>query len=203
LGLSKFSLRALFFYFAFLFIFSATVGAQQKPLGTQSANTTRWTEDDRKELLTKAQHGDANSQLWLAAAYEQGWFGERNVPEALKWFRKSAAKGNPDAQNSLGQMYEDGEGVKHSYVLAAKWYRKAAEHVPDLGGAGQGRNHLGLLYMEGLGVPLDYVQAYMWFSLAGVDENIAYAAERMNAGQILLAQQMADEWKRQHPDPIF
>jgi TPR repeat protein len=34
-------------------------------------------------------------------------------------------------------MYEDGEGIKQSYVLAAKWYLKAAEHVPNLGGAGQ------------------------------------------------------------------
>jgi hypothetical protein len=99
--------------------------------------------------------------MWLATAYEQGWFGERNVAEALKWFRKSAAKGNPDAQDSLGQMYEDGEGVKHSYVLAAKWYRKAGEHVPDLGGAGQGRNNLGLLYLYGRGVPRVYVQAYV------------------------------------------
>jgi uncharacterized protein len=57
-----------------------------------------------------------------------------------------AANGNPDAENSLGQMYQDGKGVKQSYVTASKWYRKAAEHVPDLGGAGQGRNNLGLLY---------------------------------------------------------
>jgi TPR repeat protein len=40
-------------------------------------------------------------------------------------------------------MYEDGEGVKQSYALAAKWYRKAAEHVPDLGGAGQGSAPIG------------------------------------------------------------
>jgi hypothetical protein len=200
--------RILFFYFAFLFIFSATVGAQQKPLGTQSANTTRWTEDDRKELLTKAQRGDANSQMWLAAAYEQGWFGERNVAEALKWFRKSAAKGNPDAQNSLGQMYEDGEGVKHSYVLAAKWYRKAAEHVPDLGGAGQGRNNLGLLYLDGRGVPRDYVQAYMWFRLSagGTSKcgprtsNLSSAAQQMTTAQIEEAEQRVEEWKVRHHD---
>jgi hypothetical protein len=179
--------RILFFYFAFLPIFSATVGAQQMPLRTQSANTTRWTEDHRKELLTKAQRGDADSQMWLATAYEQGWFGERNVADALKWFRKSAAKGNPDAQDSLGQMYEDGEGVKNSYVLASKWYRKAAEHVPDLGGAGQGRNNLGLLYFYGRGVPRDYVQAYMWFgpSVGGTSKcgprtsNLSSVAQQM------------------------
>jgi uncharacterized protein len=54
--------------------------------------------------------------------------------------------------------------VRQSYSVAAEWYRQAAENVPDLGGAGQGRKNLGLLYMPGLGVPKDYVQAYMWFS---------------------------------------
>jgi TPR repeat protein len=36
--------------------------------------------------------------MWLAAEYEQGWFGEPNSSEALKWYKKSAAKGNQDAQ---------------------------------------------------------------------------------------------------------
>jgi TPR repeat protein len=72
-----------------------------------------------------------------------------------------------------------------------------------LGGAGQGRNNLGLLYMDGLGVPKDYVQAYKWFSLAGADQNIAWAAEKMTAPQILQAQQIAADWKQQHPDPAI
>jgi len=194
--------RIVFYCFAFLFIFSSTVGAHQDPLPAQSAKKRQWTEDDRKQLLTKAQGGDANSQNWLAAAYEQGWFGEKNFSEALKWFRKSAAKGNPDAQASLGQMYEDGEGVKQSYALAAKWYRKAAEHVPDLGGAGQGRNNLGLLYLNGRGVPKDYVQAYMWFSLfrGNASTNLAYAKERMTEQEILEAERRVREWKVRHHD---
>jgi uncharacterized protein len=79
-------------------------------------------------------------------------------------------------------------------------YRKAAEHVPDLGGAGQGRNELGLLYMDGLGVPKDYVQAYMWFSLAGTETNLSAVQVEMTPAQIIRAQQMADEWKKQHSD---
>jgi len=100
--------------------------------------STKWTEGDERGLLVKANRGDASSQMWLACAYEQGWFGKTNFPEALKWFRRSAEQGDPDAQNALGQMYEDGEGVTQNYVLAAKWYRKAAEHVPNLGGADKG-----------------------------------------------------------------
>lgn len=188
--------------FSFLLVFSSTVGAQQGPPPAQAATRTQWTEDDRKELLTKARHGDANSQMWLATAYEQGWFGEKNFAEALKWYRRSAEKGNPDAQNALGQMYEDGEAVKQNYVLAAHWYRKAAEHVPDFGGAGQGRNNLGLLYLDGRGVPEDYVEAYMWFRLCGgeLNRNLGYAKEHMTQQQILEAERRVKEWKIRHHD---
>ena len=160
----------------------------------------KWTEADERGLLAKAQLGDADAQMWLGAAYEQGWFGTIKFPEALKWFRKSAEQGNPDAQNSLGQMYEDGEGVIQNYSLAAEWYRKAAEHNPDLGGAGQGRNNLGRLYLDGHGVPQDYVQAYMWFRLADFESNpnLSLAKTHMTPEQILGAQQSVEEWKSRH-----
>ena len=169
-------------------------------LGRQDPIAKR-TEADKQELLLKAQRGDRSAQMWLGAAYEQGWFGETNFHEALKWFRRGAAQGDPDAQVGLGQMYEDGEGVAQNYRVAAKWYRKAAEHVPDLGGAGQGRNHLGLLYLQGLGVPKDYVQAYMWFKLANSETNLSNAKSQMNPAQILEAERMAAEWRSRHPEP--
>jgi uncharacterized protein len=62
----------------------------------------------------------------------------------------AAAQNNADAENSLGKLCEDGRGVKPDYQLAAAWYRKAAEHVPDLDEASQGRKNLGGLYMQGL-----------------------------------------------------
>jgi hypothetical protein len=168
----------------------------------------RWKDYDRRQLLAKAQRGDAGAQSWLAAGYEQGWFGQPNIPEALKWCRKSAAKGNQDAQNELGRMYEDGEGVQQSYILAARWYRKAAEHVPDLGGAGQGRNNLGMLYLEGRGVARDYVQAYMWFSLSlgklskcpPRASNLSSTARQMTVAEIDEAERRIEEWKIRHHD---
>jgi hypothetical protein len=117
--------------------------------------------------------------------------------------KQAAERGYVDAEAELGRCYEDGDGVEQNYALAAEWYRKAAEHVPNLGGAGQGRNNLGILYMDGLGVPKDYVQADMWFSLAGTEANQAAVQVEMTPSQILKAQQMADEWKKQHPDPAI
>lgn len=197
--------RFLLPFLTFQLLVSSTVAVPQTPHSTQAALASmsqrpKWTEADWKALLARAQHGDVGAQSWLGAGYEQGWFGKADFWEALKWLRKAAAHRDPDAQVSLGQMYEGGEGVERNYVLAAKWYRKAANHVPDFGGAGQGRNRLGLLYLDGLGVPKDYVQAYMWFSLANVEENLSYAKAQMTPAQILEAERMAAKWKRHHPE---
>jgi TPR repeat protein len=158
----------------------------------------KWTESDKRALIDRAKHGDANAQMWLGSAYEQGWFGKADYQAALFWFRRSASRNNPDAQNSLGQMYEDGDGVKQDFTQAAKWYRKAAEHVPDFGGAGQGRNNLGLLYVNGRGVPRDYVQAYMWFRLANTEDNVSSVKDQMTPAQIIEAERLANEWKVLH-----
>jgi len=191
---------------AFWLSSSIPIAVPQTTPPTQTATTSssqqpKWTDAYRKTILAKAQRGDRGSQMWLGAAYEQGWFGMANFHEAFRWFRKAAAQGDPDAQNALGQMYQDGEGVKQDYAEAAKWFRMAAEHVPDFGGAGQGRNNLGLLYLHGDGVPKDYVHAYMWFKLTGQQTNLPDAKAQMTAAQIVEAERMATEWKRSHPEP--
>ena len=170
-----------------------------------NSQSTKWNENDERALLAKARQGDANAQMWLAAAYEQGWFGKANIPDALKWYRRSAEQGDADAQNALGQMYENGEGVAQNYSLAARWYRKAAEHVPNLGGAGQGRNNLGMLYLDGHGVPRDSVQACTWFILTGSESNpnLSIAKGRMTPEEIGRAEQLAAEWLRQHSNPAL
>jgi TPR repeat protein len=150
-----------------------------------------------------AEKGAPEAQLWLGVAFDQHWFGVTDEQEALKWFQKAAEQGNPDAEDTLGVHYEVGEGVDQDYVKAAYWFRRAAEHVPDLGGAGQGRNNLGILYADGDGVPKDSVQAYMWFSLAGNNDNIGYTQREMTPDQISRAQELAADWKLQHPDPAI
>jgi TPR repeat protein len=151
-----------------------------------------------------AENGVAEAQLWLGVAFDQHvWFGVTDKQESLKWFQRAAEGGNPDAQDTLGVCYEFGEGVEQDYAKAAYWFRKAAEHVPNLGGAGQGRNNLGNLYMDGEAVPKDYVQAYMWFSLAGNNDYIVYMQREMSPDQISRAQKLAADWKLQHPDPAI
>jgi uncharacterized protein len=177
--------------------------AQQLLQAVNSTSADRDTVKAQMWLLRGAEQGNADSQFWLGAAYEQNWFGTTDYLEAAKWFRLAAEQGQPDAQASLGMMYEVGEGIEQNYALAADWYRKAAEHVPDLGGAGQGRNQLGLLYLDGHGVPKDYAQAYMRFSLTNAETNLAYVRSEMTTAQILEAQRMAQEWKSRHPEPVL
>jgi TPR repeat protein len=150
-----------------------------------------------------AENGVPEAQFWVGVGFEEHLFGVTDKQEALKWFRLAAEGGSLDAEYVLGLRYELGDGVKQNYALAANWFQKAAEHVPNLGGAGQGRNDLGILYMEGDGVPKDYVQACMWFILAGVETNIKYVQRKMTSAQIIRAQQLAEDWKKQHPDPAI
>jgi TPR repeat protein len=155
-------------------------------------------------LWRAAEDGVPDAEFWVGVAFEEHlWFGVTDKQEALKWFRRAAEHDNVDAENSLGQRYELGDGVAQDHALAAYWFRKAAEHVPNLGGAGQGRSNLGLLYMHGTGVPQDYIQAYKWFSLAGADKNVALVQRKMTPPQIVQAQQLADDWKKEHPDPAI
>ncbi len=49
----------------------------------------------------------------------------KNLPLALRWYRKAADLGHAAAQNRLGWMYEKGEGVEMDYSEALKWYRRA------------------------------------------------------------------------------
>jgi TPR repeat protein len=153
-------------------------------------------------LRRAAEDGAVNAQFWLGLMYENGRGVTRNRQQALKWFLRAAKQGNPDAQVSLGQAYEGGDGVPQDYVQAAEWYRKAAEHVPDYGGAGQGRNDLGLLYLNGFGIPQDYVESYKWFALARVTRNMDEAAKRMTQDQVAEAQRRAKAWAKDHPVPV-
>jgi hypothetical protein len=63
---------------------SQTAHSTQQAALKSKSQPPKWTEADERALLAKAQQGDAGSQMWLGCAYEQGWFGKTNFPEALK-----------------------------------------------------------------------------------------------------------------------
>jgi hypothetical protein len=115
----------------------------------------------------------------------------------LASLRKVAEQGDPAAQFSLGARYATGEGVTQDYAEAVHWFTLAAEQGHILAQA-----TLGAYYWAGRGVPQDLTKAYYWSVLAqaGGDQaskyRVAVLTSRMSRGQVVAAQQQADDWLR-------
>jgi hypothetical protein len=159
-----------------------------------------------------ANQGDCEAESFLGWHYLGNHFdvetntwndnGQKDPRLAIFWLQRSGEHGDPDAQVELGRLYEEGEGVDQNYAEAAFWYRKAADHGPDLGGAGQGRNRLGLLYLEGRGVTQDYIEAYKWFALTGHNAELQ-VSDRMSKSEIMEGRRRVSYWKQQHSAEIM
>jgi putative methionine-R-sulfoxide reductase with GAF domain len=115
----------------------------------------------------------------------------------LAALRKLAEKGDPAAQFQLGARYATGEEVAQDYTEAVRWFTMAAEQGHILAQA-----TLGAYYWAGRGVPQDLTKAYYWSVLAqaGGDQaskyRVAVLTSRMSRGQVVAAQQQADDWLR-------
>jgi hypothetical protein len=115
----------------------------------------------------------------------------------LTSLRKVAEQGDPAAQFALGARYATGEEVTQDYVEAVRWFISAAEQGHILAQA-----TLGAYYWAGRGVPQDLTKAYYWSVLAqaGGDQaskyRVAVLTSRMSRGQVVAAQQQADDWLR-------
>ena len=121
------------------------------------------------------------------------------TPAVASDLRALAEHGDPAAQFAMGARYATGEGVPQDYAEAVGWFTKAAEQ-----GHVAAEATLGAYYWAGRGVPTDLSKAYFWSLLAeaGGDEasksRVALLASRLNRGQIVAAQQQANDWIRQH-----
>ena len=115
----------------------------------------------------------------------------------LATVRKVAEQGDPAAQFALGAHYATGDEVVQDYTEAMRWFTLAAEQGHILAQA-----TLGAYYWAGRGVPQDLTKAYYWSFLAqaGGDQaskyRVAVLTSRMSRGQVLAAQQQANDWLR-------
>ncbi|MBW4663916.1 MAG: sel1 repeat family protein [Chroococcus sp. CMT-3BRIN-NPC107] len=79
-----------------------------------------------KLLKPIAERGDAEAQCVVANIYHLGLGLERNVLEAVNWYKKSAAQGYGVASNNLGTILTIGEpGLSVDRIEAERWYQKA------------------------------------------------------------------------------
>src|SRR5579864_6884354 len=116
----------------------------------QPTTAAKLSASEAAQLQSKAEAGNAEAQLGLARAYQDGNGVPRNDERAVKWYRKAADQGNAIAQNNLGVMYRNGNGVEKSKEQAVNWYRKAARQQ-----YGSAMFNLGAAYYNGDGVSID------------------------------------------------
>src|ERR1039457_4573108 len=119
--------------------------AVQSPGQTTDAERNQF-----QAVRARADKGDADAQLGVAALYASGRGVARDPAKAAKYIRKAADQGLAEAQFDLGMCYANGDGVAKNPVGAVEWYRKAA--AQDLADA---ECEIGNCYLEGNGVPTD------------------------------------------------
>lgn len=148
-------------------------------------------------LRTGAENGNVQDQSDLGFRYSNGEGVPKNVPEAVKWWRKAADQGDTDSQYMLGATYYDGdEGIPKDYAEALKWNKKAAAQ-----GESGSLAMLGDAYFDGCGVPKDNVKAHAWYNLALAAGNkyagkpMIFLEEEMTQVQIAESQRQAKEWQ--------
>jgi len=65
-----------------------------------------------QELIKQAEQGDAIAQANLGYYFHIGEGVEKNLEEAVKWYRKGAEQGNSDGEFNLGYCYHFGQGIE-------------------------------------------------------------------------------------------
>lgn len=112
--------------------------------------------------LPLANRGDVAAMRNIGHLYRWGQGVEKDIAQAIHWYRMAAEKGFSRAQANLAAIYLQGdEGTPVDYDEAHKWFAAAA--VQNLAVA---QYNLGLMYELGLGVEKNEPRALGWYNLA-------------------------------------
>jgi TPR repeat protein len=87
-----------------------------------------------KMLRDHASRGDVDAQYWLGLYHSSGCYEgiERNIPEAIYWYRRAAEQGDTDAQRFLAGLYVLGYGVTLDLKEAYFWSLLGAKCGNDI-----------------------------------------------------------------------
>jgi TPR repeat protein len=126
---------------------------------------------------------------------------QKNLVEAIKWYRQAAAQGHANAEYNVGVAYFEGNyGMPKNKSEAIKLWQDAAEQ-----GDVRAQTWLGQEYAFGGSVlKADKTLGYMWINLAAaqgfqdaIDMREALE-EDMKPAEIAVAQQLSRDWQSQH-----
>jgi hypothetical protein len=106
-----------------------------------------------------AMEGLPQAQVCYGRMLLEGTGGLKDLPAALAWFRRAAARGDMDGVNMVGRCLDNGWGTAQDPAAAAMQFHRAA----DGGGHAWAQYNLGHLYLDGRGVPRDAGRAYAYY----------------------------------------
>ncbi|MBR6089667.1 MAG: SEL1-like repeat protein, partial [Anaerolineaceae bacterium] len=112
-------------------------------------------------MISAADMGDENAQIYVGYMYERGTGTEQSYEKAAEYYRMAADQNNVTALYNLGVFYENGLGVERSYEKAAEYYRMAADQK-----FAAAENNLGVMYERGSGVEQSYEKAAEYYRRA-------------------------------------
>ena len=141
-----------------------------------------------------ATQGNAEAQLHLAKALDEGAGVNKDADEARKWYAKAARHEQPAAQLELARQ-SAGQG---NCSVAVHWYEEAAGH-----GEAQAMYELGRLYLNKCGPNRELV--FKWFTIGAKfgSEESKKEVERMSmtmpSVQKKRAELAAAKWIKEHP----
>ncbi len=147
------------------------VGPQQESQSKPMASASPLSHEDEAQLISdftnatrnraardrieqKAEDGIAQAQVLFGLQLES----EKNLAEAVPWYRKAAAQGEANAARNLALCYLRGKGVTQDAAEAMKWLRQAG----DLGN-NEALGDIGDLYRDGEGVTKNAALAAEWY----------------------------------------
>ncbi|HEY8099280.1 MAG TPA: hypothetical protein VIF82_00875 [Burkholderiaceae bacterium] len=103
----------------------------------------------------------------LASMYAEGKGVQKDMQQAVYWWRKAAKDGDAKSVYNLALIYSEGTAVAKDEQQAAIWYRKAAYLGFDFA-----QYNLGVMYAMGTTLPRDDKQAVFWFRKAAMHGNL-------------------------------
>lgn len=112
------------------------------------------------------------SEPYSASVHCQGYLGwiyfeQREMENALFWYRKAADQGSAEALFAIGQIHT----LRKEYLISIPFFERAAAN-----GYQRGYQYLGEIYEKGYGVPIDINKAIHYYKNG---KNLGYvAAER-------------------------
>jgi TPR repeat protein len=114
-----------------------------------------------KDLLAKAEKGDAEAEEQVGRAYFWGSGVTKDDQIANGWYLKAAAQNNIQAEKNLACFYEKGAGVPKDESKAFNWALKVADQGDPVFA-----RLIAERYESGLGVVVDKSKAIEWYKKA-------------------------------------